>query len=462
MTTNTTASSVTTTIGPIKTDASRKYYRRISSEYQDHAMRRQLYHHRHHLPVEPNIQEGEKDRETMHVAEALEQLRETSVRAADTTSRDGAMSTDEGQQAIGGDEVTESLSRTQYGSPIQVRRAQHKPPLTISTDFKAGVPSSVAMNTTTKVATTPAAVDATPKAAAFSPPHHQTAAKSVDLPTVLNIPFPNLTLTLALIYVDRLKSKYPEARGEAGCSHRLFLVAYIIAAKYRCSVELAHLASQLKEMEIEQELELERRQRILERGSQSQRNEDTDYDADEMRSRMTKKPKLDRSNHDDDEYNNTVGDRRRISMGAAPSDPSTEEWKARQTAMEKRLEQAEKLADLVFSNHAWTRLLNFGIFSLSPPVTPSAVNQSNTSTTTTTAIPAAPSTPHNHQHDNNNTHSSNATNTSNANNNSASNVTVLQVEDLDRMEVEFLTFLNCDLSALSHDLQTCWNLLVGA
>jgi hypothetical protein len=38
---------------------------------------------------------------------------------------------------------------------------------------------------------------------------------------------------------------------------------------------------------------------------------------------------------------------------------------------------------------------------------------------------------------------------------------VLQVEDLDRMEAEFLTFLNFDLATMSHDLETCWNLLVG-
>ena len=38
---------------------------------------------------------------------------------------------------------------------------------------------------------------------------------------------------------------------------------------------------------------------------------------------------------------------------------------------------------------------------------------------------------------------------------------ILQVEDLDRMEAEFLTFLNFDLATMSHDLETCWNLLVG-
>ncbi|KAF8978293.1 hypothetical protein BGZ52_006191, partial [Haplosporangium bisporale] len=36
---------------------------------------------------------------------------------------------------------------------------------------------------------------------------------------------------------------------------------------------------------------------------------------------------------------------------------------------------------------------------------------------------------------------------------------ILQVEDLDRMESEFLTFLKGDLATMSHDLETCWNLL---
>jgi len=38
---------------------------------------------------------------------------------------------------------------------------------------------------------------------------------------------------------------------------------------------------------------------------------------------------------------------------------------------------------------------------------------------------------------------------------------ILQVEDLDRMESEFLTFLDYDLAARSQDLDTCWGLLVG-
>ncbi|KAF9926719.1 hypothetical protein FBU30_003751 [Linnemannia zychae] len=38
---------------------------------------------------------------------------------------------------------------------------------------------------------------------------------------------------------------------------------------------------------------------------------------------------------------------------------------------------------------------------------------------------------------------------------------VLQVDDLDRMESEFLTFLDYDLAARSQDLDTCWGLLVG-
>ncbi|KAF9974303.1 hypothetical protein BGZ73_002290 [Actinomortierella ambigua] len=473
LTTNTSATS-TTTVGPIKTDASRKYYRRISSEYQDHAMRRQLYHHRQHVAVEPDIQEGDKDKETLHVAEALEQLRESSAR----TVEDQATTT-----ATGGDEAAETLSWTsssQYGSPIQLRRAQNKPPLTISTDFKAGgggatgsttttSSSATAISNATATASHPSKMTTTPSTAtAISPPYHQASIKSADLPTVLSIPFPNLTLTLALIYVDRLKSKYPEARGETGCSHRLFLVAYIIAAKYRCSVELAHLASQLKEMEIEQELELERqqeqrRQQRSQRSRDDGNEEEEECESDERSSRMNKKPRLDQPVKEENGAEPMdVYERRQTSVPLSTTARTiSEEWTARRTAMEKRLEQAEKLADLVFSNHAWTRLLNFGIFSLSPPATPANVpantpgaaasTPSTTATTTTTTT-----TPMQSSLTTNMPNSITSTNT-----NGASSATVLQVEDLDRMEVEFLTFLNCDLSALSHDLQTCWNLLVG-
>ncbi|KAK9763588.1 hypothetical protein K7432_009596 [Basidiobolus ranarum] len=45
-------------------------------------------------------------------------------------------------------------------------------------------------------------------------------------------PFPTVALVFALIYVERLKKLHPNARGEAGCGHRLFLVSYMVACKY--------------------------------------------------------------------------------------------------------------------------------------------------------------------------------------------------------------------------------------
>ncbi|ORY06204.1 hypothetical protein K493DRAFT_310705 [Basidiobolus meristosporus CBS 931.73] len=44
--------------------------------------------------------------------------------------------------------------------------------------------------------------------------------------------FSAIALIFALIYVERLKRLHPNARGEAGCGHRLFLVSYMVASKY--------------------------------------------------------------------------------------------------------------------------------------------------------------------------------------------------------------------------------------
>ncbi|KAF9578357.1 hypothetical protein BGW38_005881, partial [Lunasporangiospora selenospora] len=86
------------------------------------------------------------------------------------------------------------------------------------------------------------------------PPSSPTEAASLAH-SLLRVPHPNLTLTLALMYIDRLKSKCPEATGEAGCSHRVFLIAFIIAAKYRCSVELAPPSQPGDDMQEEERLE---------------------------------------------------------------------------------------------------------------------------------------------------------------------------------------------------------------
>ncbi|ORX94336.1 hypothetical protein K493DRAFT_315526 [Basidiobolus meristosporus CBS 931.73] len=44
--------------------------------------------------------------------------------------------------------------------------------------------------------------------------------------------FSTIALIFALVYVERLKRLHPNARGEAGCGHRLFLVSYMVASKY--------------------------------------------------------------------------------------------------------------------------------------------------------------------------------------------------------------------------------------
>ncbi|KAI1312597.1 hypothetical protein EDD11_002943 [Mortierella claussenii] len=260
---------------------------------------------------------------------------------------------------------------------------------------------------------------------AWTSPHASAPIRSTQ--PLLKIPHPNLTLTLALIYVDRLKAKYPEAKGEPGCSHRLFLVAFIIAAKYRCSVELSPA------------LEMA--------GSENRRH-----------SRL-----LDNNNNSDE-----------MLMDGPLS--------AESDSMEQMLE-ARLNAELIFSNHAWVRLLNLGSFYRQPaseissasaaasPASSSlmssnmaqpsgAQNRSTTDSPSSLSSVASPrlarspdsATPPLLPSISSLTHTHAPLPTAAA---------MLQVEDLDRMEAEFLTFLNFDLATLSHDLETCWNLLVG-
>ncbi|KAF9114018.1 hypothetical protein BGX27_000284 [Mortierella sp. AM989] len=211
-------------------------------------------------------------------------------------------------------------------------------------------------------------------------------------PPLLKIPFPNLTLTLALIYVDRLKAKYPEAKGEPGCSHRLFLVAFIIAAKYRCSVELSP---------------------PVPRDPEEQESNDSIYDRDSF-------------------------------------DPNQ--------TLETRLNAA-----LIFSNHAWVRLLNLGSFYRQPS-SASAVTAGSTTDSQDQTPQGQPATVQSRSGSPAESPSRDTLpSLSSIINPAASSPTtgMMQVEDLDRMETEFLTFLDFDLATLSHDLETCWNLLVG-
>ncbi|KAI9240649.1 MAG: hypothetical protein BYD32DRAFT_407713 [Podila humilis] len=241
-----------------------------------------------------------------------------------------------------------------------------------------------------------------------TPPHQDSLSSPL-----LRVLYPNLTLTLALIYVDRLKAKYPEAKGEAGCSHRLFLIAFIIAAKYRCSVEFSPPTSDDSRASHEHEYQLE----------------------------------------------HSV--------------------------------EARWNAEMVFSNHAWVRLLNLGSFHRSIPPSTAPASSSLTSadprasdnrsmdedrsgTSMQRSTPAlsqpSPSSIQTSQDMSMSIPNPDETSNPRAQLQSVTPATpgtltpagaILQVEDLDRMESEFLTFLKGDLATMSHDLETCWNLLVG-
>ncbi|KAF9432448.1 hypothetical protein BGZ76_010796 [Entomortierella beljakovae] len=290
------------------------------------------------------------------------------------------------------------------------------------------------------------------------------------------VPFPNLTLTLALIYVDRLKAKNPDAKGEPGCSHRLFLVAYIIAAKYRCSVELATLMREF--------------------------NNFTKHNA-----------------INDNDRINTPRAGQNIWTPPTPITPSSgslntaqnadEDRNAELAKREKRLQEARSTAELIMSNQEWVRILSLASFFRPPPVTSSNGSKGGVATARTSPaqpmdrsninstgqsnepkpLPIQSTSPcegegakvvpcdtkgisatnlNSQSPDPTTASTTNTTTINNTTNNNKSPTTtstvptsILQVEDLDRMETEFLTFLNFDLMTRSQDLDTCWSLLIG-
>ncbi|KAF9101872.1 hypothetical protein BGX29_005167 [Mortierella sp. GBA35] len=264
--------------------------------------------------------------------------------------------------------------------------------------------------------------------------------------TLPKVPFPNLTLTLALIYVDRLKEKNPAAKGEPGCSHRLFLVAYIIAAKYRCSVELATL---LQEQQ---------------------------YRSDASTSAIAEE-KVDL---DHKEGENAQG-------AASPSniDKDVIGQEQEEKSIDQRICEARSRAEVILSNQAWVQLLSLGSFMRPMPTASSPANNSTAaaastartspsqplvrSTTGSTAVShgveAKPlpiqSVPVDAQQQPQQQVVSPPASNSTLPSTPLPPSSILQVKDLDRMETEFLTFLDYDLAAKSQDLDTCWGLLVG-
>lgn len=108
--------------------------------------------------------------------------------------------------------------------------------------------------------------------------------------------------------------------------------------------------------------------------------------------------------------------------------------------------EARLNAELIFSNHAWVRLWNVGLFGR-PPTTSSPAMGGATppphDSTLATAAGHPPFLP------------------SIIKPGSSPASTSLEVADLDRMEAEFLTFLNFDLATESKDLKTCWNVMMN-
>ncbi|KAI1302165.1 hypothetical protein EDD11_005656 [Mortierella claussenii] len=413
--------------GPIKSTPLSSRRHRYSSEYHDYAARRQMHH-----------QQQQQQQQSQDSIQGLYEHEHLQQRQQDTTPLDPPMT-----------HIHRLPSPTSpaffSGRRFSQERQQHQ-------QYQQRQQSSV------DSMLSPFIVSAKP------------------FPPLLKVPFPNLTLTLALIYVDRLKAKYPEAKGEAGCSHRLFLVAYILAAKYRCSVELAALLQEHNNHIIDREVqELER---------------------------------LADDDGSDNSSDNTMSRRNSTNVN--------------NDLTEQRLWEARSRAELIFSNHEWVRLLSLGSF-FRPPSTPQASPTSPSSAVageTGVGIAAklslnaaasariSPTQPmHVQAHPSTSTLSPSSgdfkpepkplpiqstplpiasTTSAFVSSDTTKNTpaptskvaskpaalpqsapitwtsSILQVEDLDRMEAEFLTFLDFDLSTKSPDLDTCWSLLVGS
>ncbi|KAG0305563.1 hypothetical protein BGZ98_003940 [Dissophora globulifera] len=291
---------------------------------------------------------------------------------------------------------------------------------------------------------------------------------------LLKVPYANLTLTLALIYVDRLKTKYPEAKGEAGCSHRLFLVAYIIAAKYRCSVELAarlqeHNRNAVPEYDDSTNSGIDSSasssfsgatgpSSFSAAGSSAGPSFGTAAESGVAPSKTTTTARTSPTQPMVRPRSGSVSTSGKPEPKSLPiqSTPFSTTDHRDDASPASRLEETRgygggsPMITTTTANHNSvveggmqnaSRSVGEGTMMLTP-VTPSSSSALSTSSGST---PSTPST-------------SSVSSVAAA---VAANSSILQVEDLDRMETEFLTFLDFDLLTRSQDLDTCWGLLVG-
>jgi hypothetical protein len=229
------------------------------------------------------------------------------------------------------------------------------------------------------------------------------------------------------------------------------LVAYIIAAKYRCSVELATLLQEQYRSDVTT---------LTNTNTTSTLANETCDQKGEKKGDIT-------------DFKETIG------------------RQGEEKSIDQRICEARSRAEVILSNQAWVQLLTLGSFMR--PTPPSST--SNTTDSTIVAARTSPSQPMNRSIGSNATgtlepgsgveakplpiqsaplSTTDGTTVTQTQTPPSSNSTspssplppslpssVLQVEDLNRMESEFLTFLDYDLAARSQDLDTCWSLLVG-
>ncbi|KAI9244114.1 hypothetical protein BDA99DRAFT_529451 [Phascolomyces articulosus] len=86
----------------------------------------------------------------------------------------------------------------------------------------------------------------------------QTCRNPAAIPTVC----PTVALLVAMRYIDRLKKKYNNIRGAMGCSHRLVVVAFMMAIKYiHANLRLIIDITEPQEQEEQEQKQIDERRR---------------------------------------------------------------------------------------------------------------------------------------------------------------------------------------------------------